>query len=130
MYLSASIGPWDMLWVFLSCMHLARGWATTHGFPLQMGGLMLHDGGDALRPLQTEKLEDMHTKGQIEWPQMTESEIRDRSKGDTLSEGIVILQTFWFLGQYIVRGATGLTITELEIMTLALASFNVLTYFF
>jgi hypothetical protein len=95
-----------------------------------MGGFMLYDGNIARRPLQLEELEEMHNEGQVEWPKITESEIQDRSKGDTLSKGIVILQTSWFLGQCIARGTTGLAITELELMTLAFASLNIVTYFF
>lgn len=91
---------------------------------------MLYDGDKALYPLKLEDLEKLCGKGEIEWPQITESEIQDRSKSDTFSKGIVILQTSWFVIQCIVRGSTGLAITALELMTLAFAALNVVTYFF
>lgn len=60
----------------------------------------------------------------------SKDEITDRSKGDTLAKTFVVVQTFWFIIQCIVRGREGLVITELEITTLAHAAFNGLLYFF
>lgn len=91
---------------------------------------MLYHGDEAIRPLTLKQLEHLHIRGNIEWPKITESEIQDKSKGDALSKAIVTVQTSWFLVQCIVRGSTGLIITELELLTLAFASLNVVTYFF
>jgi hypothetical protein len=55
----------------------------------------------------------------ISWPSITEEEIQDRSKGDYLSKGIVLIQTTWFVVHCIVRGVYRLEITELEVVTLA-----------
>jgi len=43
---------------------------------------------------------------------------------------IAILQTTWFILQCIARGQQKLTLTELELVTLALASLNAVTYVF
>ena len=59
--------------------------------------------------------------------QITAEEIADRSKGDTLSKTIFILQTSWFIFQCIARHVQGLSITQLELTTLALASLNGIT---
>lgn len=107
-----------------------QGWTTTHGFFLQMGGFMLYTEGEAQGPLTLEDLETLYRNGKIQWPKITEAEIQDKSKGDALSKGIATLQTSWFLVQCIVRGSTGLVITELELLTLAFASLNAVTYFF
>src|SRR5260221_3286204 len=61
---------------------------------------------------------------------ISEEDIKDRSKGDILSKLIVILQTTWFILQCIARGQQKLTLTELELVTLALASLNAITYVF
>ena len=53
----------------------------------------------------------------------------DRSKRDLFSKGFAVLQTTWFITQCIARAAYGLTITELEIATLAFAVLNGLLYF-
>src|SRR5258708_23428861 len=61
---------------------------------------------------------------------ISEGDIKDRSKGDILSKLIAILQTTWFILQCIARGQQNLTLTELELVTLALASLNAVTYVF
>ena len=64
----------------------------------------------------------------IEIPKMTAAAIEDRSKGDALSKIIAILQTTWFIVQCVARGQQGLALTELELVTLALASLNAMTF--
>jgi hypothetical protein len=67
-------------------------------------------------------------KAHLRKEDITEKEIRDRSKGDILSKGFAILQTGWFVLQCIARRFQGLPITELEILTLAFAALNFATY--
>ncbi|KAF8644826.1 hypothetical protein AX16_008244 [Volvariella volvacea WC 439] len=55
-------------------------------------------------------------------------EIADHGKGDILAKAIVVLQTSWFVIQCVARGAQGLILTELELVTLAFAALNVMTY--
>ena len=50
------------------------------------------------------------------------------ARGDTLSKGLVIVQTSWFILQCIARRAVGLPITELELVTVAFAALNFVTY--
>ena len=59
---------------------------------------------------------------------MTEVEISDKSKGDTLSKLIFILQSTWFILQCVGRRTQGLNLTLLELTTLALASLNGITF--
>jgi len=47
---------------------------------------------------------------------------------DIFSKGIVLMQTTWFIVQCISRFATKLAITELEVVTLAFAMLNGITY--
>src|SRR6266498_1119575 len=61
---------------------------------------------------------------------ISEEDIKDRSKGDFLSKLIAIVQTTWFILQCIARGQQRLALTELELVTLALASLNAVTYVF
>lgn len=58
----------------------------------------------------------------------TEEDILDKSKGDSLTKGLVIVQTSWFILQLIARAAERLPVTELEITTLAFAILNCATY--
>jgi hypothetical protein len=104
----------------LAKFYEGRGWTMTHGFFIDMGGFTLHDEqGTALRILEPDELMTLFPKGKIAWPSITEEEIQDRSKGDYLSKGIVLIQTTWFIAHCIARGVHGLEITQLEVVTLA-----------
>jgi hypothetical protein len=105
------------------------GWTRAHSFFLIMGGFMLHEGGKPMRVLEAKDLEELWESGKIEWPTITKEEIADRSKGDYLSKTIVLFQTTWFVGQCIARGAYGLTVTELEVVTLAFAGLTGVIYY-
>jgi len=96
-----------------------------------MGGFMLYDcEGNALGVLSPERLQGLSDQGNIDVPRVTEKEINDRSKGDALAKGIVILQSSWFVMQCFARFARHLDITELEVVTLAYAILNGVMYFF
>ena len=105
------------------------GWTRTHAFFLIMGGFMLHEGGKPVRVLEAKDLEELSEAGKIAWPTITKEEIADRSKGDYLSKTIVLFQTTWFVGQCIARGAYGLPVTELEVVTVAFASLTGVIYY-
>lgn len=59
---------------------------------------------------------------------LTEEEIEDKSKGDVLTKGLIVLQTSWFILQLVARAIEHLPITELEVATLAFAILNGATY--
>ena len=63
-------------------------------------------------------------------PKITMADIKDKSKGDFLSKLIAILQTSWFIIQCAARAVQGLALTEFELVTLALASLNAITFVF
>jgi len=91
---------------------------------------MLYDGEIPLHPLTPEKINDLVGEGYIDFPDITEKEIKDRSKGDVLSKSLVILQTGWFVVQCIARAIEHLPVTELELVTVAFATLNFVTYVF
>jgi hypothetical protein len=105
------------------------GWTRAHAFFLIMGGFTLHEGGKPARVLEAKDLEKLSDAGKIDWPTITKEEISDRSKGDYLSKTIVLFQTTWFVGQCIARWAYGLTVTELEVVTVAFASLTGVIYY-
>jgi hypothetical protein len=102
-------------------------WTIVHGYFLVMGGFVLEDlQGKPLHPA-------IPGRHGMEWsdfvfPSITEKQIRDRSKGDALTKAIVLAQLVWFLAQCIARGASGLPLTELELITTAQALFCILIY--
>ena len=101
-----------------------------HGHFLQMGGFMLcSKDGSALQALSFHEFNSRLKDGHIEFPSISEDEIRDRSKRDPLAKILALLQTAWFIVQCIARGAQRLALTELELTTLALAVLNFVMYF-
>jgi hypothetical protein len=115
--------------VFISA---ERSWTLAHGFFVIMGGFELYDsdGERPLYPLDIERIEKLVQNGAIDFPKIEEKEIEDRSKGDIISKGLAVVQTGWFIAQCIARGAEHLATTELEIMTVAFAFLNFVTYIF
>ena len=92
-----------------------------------MGGFKFFD-DNGPRTLEPQELQTLARKGEIDFPDITEREIRDKSKGDVLSKGLVVIQTSWFILQCIARRVERLPITELELVTLAFAALNFITY--
>ncbi|KAG2354840.1 hypothetical protein BDR07DRAFT_1189119, partial [Suillus spraguei] len=121
---------------FLSARNTAKDfndtfeWTTTHGFFAWMGGFMLYVDGKPRAPLQPDELLGFVREGSVDMPVITQADIEDRSKGDTLSKGIAILQLAWFVLQLVTRYVQNLPITLLEIDTLAAAALTGIAYGF
>ena len=113
-----------------------RQWTLAHGHLLGMGGFTLVD--PDLRTaspkdqngqvLTIDRFKELIERRDFDLPDITEEDIEDRSKGDILFKLIAILQTSWFIIQCIARGQQRLALTELELVTLALASLNAVTF--
>ena len=108
-------------------------WTLKHGHFLQMGGFTLVDPEKKTAPPNERQqtvltLDYFNAHRDIEIPIITSAAIEDRSKGDALTKIIAILQTTWFIVQCIARGQQRLALTELELVTLALASLNAVTF--
>ena len=86
--------------------------------------------GSKLGVLTLDRFKELIKEPKFEFPRITAAEIKDRSKGDGLSKLIAVLQTSWFILQCIARGSQGLALTELELVTLAVASLNAITFAF
>ncbi|KAF8652614.1 hypothetical protein AX16_004303 [Volvariella volvacea WC 439] len=98
-----------------------------------MGGLMREDGNE-YKVVTMDNNGDIqmggnpHKDKKILLPTISEEEIMDKAKGDLLTKVVVVMQTSWFMVQCIARHAQGLVITELELVTLAFAALNIVTY--
>jgi len=57
-----------------------------------------------LGTLTVERFKELIRDSDFEFPDTTEADIQDRSKGDVLFKLIAILQTSWFIIQCIARG--------------------------
>ena len=80
--------------------------------------------------LDFDKMRELLEENVVDLPATTEEEINDRSKGDAFSKGIALLQILWFIMQMIARHMRGLSITELELTTVALAGMNSVMFLF
>ncbi|KAF8892764.1 hypothetical protein CPB85DRAFT_1458963 [Mucidula mucida] len=89
----------------------------THGFMLSMGGFV-DASGRLIYKVSHLHCEDLPSK----------DELQDRSKNDALAKLIIVLQTLWFVIGCILRGVRALDISQLEVLTLAFASLNAVTY--
>lgn len=107
-----------------------------------MGGFLLYDGKERVGILDHWLLhallvedrtvvlcEREISKEDVQFPEVSEEELEDRSKGDGLSKALAVTQSFWFVIQLILRWAQGLIVTKLELFTLGFAAFTGMIYF-
>jgi hypothetical protein len=93
-----------------------------------MGGFMLCKDSQPFRPLTADELHHLIDNRIINIPSITQKEILDRSKGDSLSKLLVIIQLGWFMLQCAARAVQRLVVTELELVTLAFSILSIVTY--
>ncbi|KIK48616.1 hypothetical protein CY34DRAFT_798136 [Suillus luteus UH-Slu-Lm8-n1] len=105
-----------------------NAWTQTHSSFLLMGGFMLYVDGEPYLTLLPGQILKLIRNDCIDVPTLTERQIHDRSKGNAISKGLVILQVAWFVTQLITRAIYHLETTQLEVGTLAFAVLNFLTY--
>ncbi|OAX33713.1 hypothetical protein K503DRAFT_869382 [Rhizopogon vinicolor AM-OR11-026] len=103
-------------------------WTDTHSFFVLMGGFMLYFEGKPYHTLSPDQLLDMIKNGSISAPILSAKQIHDKSKGNAISKGLVILQVAWFVLQLISRAIYHLETTQLETGTLAFAVLSFITY--
>ncbi|KAG2134635.1 hypothetical protein BD769DRAFT_1774246 [Suillus cothurnatus] len=103
-------------------------WTQTHSSFVLMGGFMLYVDGKPYLALQPDHILKLIRKGCIDPPTLTAIQIQDKSKGNAISKGLIMLQVAWFVMQLITRAIYHLETTQLEAGTLAFAVLNFLTY--
>ena len=90
---------------------------------------MLYEKNVAKGVLSAERFAELLEAGKIQFPTITEEEIRDRGKADGFSKSIVVGQTLWFVAQCLARRAQNLDITLVELLTLSLGVLNGVMYY-
>ena len=96
-----------------------------------MGGFELMKEDD---PLNKQRLSHENFVSELEgydvdFSEISKGVILERSKGDAMAKGFVVLQTGWFAMQCVARVAQGLPVTELELTTLGHVATVSITYF-
>ncbi|KAI9453892.1 hypothetical protein F5148DRAFT_985395, partial [Russula earlei] len=107
---------------------LLRGGMDSDSWILRDYGFMEYRGNRPIRVLFPEELNSYSLTGNGDFPRIAKEEIEDKSKGDAISQILVILQTGWFMVQCIARGVQGLPVTELELIMVAFATLNFVMY--
>ncbi|EPQ51360.1 hypothetical protein GLOTRDRAFT_49218 [Gloeophyllum trabeum ATCC 11539] len=110
--------------------HESHGWTWTHGFfSVMASGSELASESESVSEFRAHTCRSPELGvAALPFPDITEREIQDKSKGDWISKGLAILQTTWFILQCITRKAQGLPVTQLELATCAFAVLNAFTY--
>ncbi|KAG2126592.1 hypothetical protein DEU56DRAFT_891826 [Suillus clintonianus] len=103
-------------------------WTQTHSFFALMGGFMLYVDGKPYQTLSPDHLLHLIQHGSICGPTLTEKQISDRSKGNVISKGSILLQGSWFTLQLLSRAIYYLEPTQFEVGTLAFVVLNFITY--
>lgn len=102
--------------IFTCCSH--GEWTMTHALFILMGGFYLYDGDKPCHPPCPAQVVACAGRG-LRPP--TQATIEDKSKGDWISKSIAVIQTLWFVMQFIAPASQHprVAITGLEIVTLA-----------
>lgn len=105
-------------------------WTPSHSHSsfVLMGGFMLYVDGEPYLTLRHDYILELIREECIDVPTLTEKRIHDKSKGNAISKGLVMLQVAWFVMQLMTRAIYHLEITQLEAGTVAFAVLNFLTY--
>ena len=93
-----------------------------------MGGIILCKNGVPVQVLDYPRLKSHIQNKTIDIPRITSAEVQDRSKGDFISKGVVLVHTTWFVVECIARWRANLPLSELEVVTLGFALLNAITY--
>ncbi|KAJ7151293.1 hypothetical protein C8R43DRAFT_951110 [Mycena crocata] len=97
----------------------------THGFFICMGGFVSRSRHN---PIVTKKQLAEHLGFITDIRAVEEEDIKDRSKGDTMSKGVVSVQGLWFMVQCLARIHQHLPVSELETITLVFVIVNFWIY--
>lgn len=105
----------------------------THGFFANMGGFQIrivdHAGDGTERfACEGQGLHELVERQCLTIPDITDDEIKDRSKADSLVYAIALWHIFWMLLQVIARWAKHLPLALIEVNALAFIACGVITY--
>lgn len=94
-------------------------WTITHGFYADSGGFVLDVVGSPPFPITAKQILYLLQNKYIDIPAITELDIRDKSKADSLAKGLTFFQSGWLMLKFLGRAAQGLSITPVELFTAA-----------
>ncbi|RAK82203.1 uncharacterized protein BO72DRAFT_420195 [Aspergillus fijiensis CBS 313.89] len=95
-------------------------WTYRHAFFVDMGGIHLRSPDfPEGSPIDARQLYYLLSQDYIDMPDMGQMAIEERNSADTLSRLIAVSQAFWFLVSTFERFRLGISVTTLELTTVA-----------
>ena len=109
----------------------APQWTIVHGFYAEMGGFKVQDENSGQRyTFRATQLAWLAEADLITIPEISQKDIKDRSKTSRLAKLLACAQSAWFLLSTLARIVQSLPLTTLEIATLPFIGCTWLIYFF
>ena len=105
-------------------------WTVVHAFYANAGGFVLDTVDCPPFPVASTSLIYLVSQGRLEIPKITKEDIWDRSKADLFAKYVAFVQTGWLLCEIIGRAGQKLSVTPLELFTVAFVAPTIATQFF
>jgi hypothetical protein len=105
-------------------------WSLEHAFYADSGGFELQPPDEEPFPVTAKQVRYLVQNGYMDLPKITRKEIWDKSNADKFTKFCACFQTAWLVTQTIGRGIERLTITPLEVSSIALALTSLTTLYF
>jgi hypothetical protein len=102
-------------------------WTYRHGFFANMGGFELNPADGKPFRVNSKHIHWLVTRGYVEVPQISDEELWDKSKQDTVAKLITCGQAAYLILQCIGRAVQGLAVTTLELSTMAIVVCAIMT---
>ena len=102
-------------------------WTYRHGFFANMGGFVLVCSDCSPFRVNSKHLHWLITRGYIQCPEVSDQELWDKSKQDTVAKLITCFQAAYLIVQCIGRAIQGLAMTTLELSTMAIVVCSIMT---
>jgi hypothetical protein len=124
-YASAKMSLKDM-----KALGYEDNWSMSHGFFADSGGFLLVPPDTPPFAVTGKQIHYLVARKHMEMPEISRSEIVDKSKGDKFTKTLACLQTCWFLTQSMVRLIQQLPISPIELQTCSIILCTIVTYLF
>ncbi|UKZ56782.1 hypothetical protein TrVGV298_010623 [Trichoderma virens] len=102
-------------------------WTYRHGFFANMGGFELQPLNGTPFPVNSKHILWLMSRGHIRYPEISNEELLDKSKKDTVSKLITCFQVGYLIVQCIARGVQNLPVTTIELSTMAIVVCSIMT---
>jgi hypothetical protein len=107
-----------------------ENWSMIHAFYADSGGFVFKARESRAFPVTAKQIWYLVQRNYMQIPSITKKEIWDKSKADRLAKTIASVQAGWLISQVVARAFQGLSITLLELSTVALLTCTGATFFF